>query len=458
MQDEFDEAEFGDRRLTRRLSKLVADAVVEPAQSFPLAAGCSAALEATYRFLGNERVTAAKILECHRRRTVERATQAGVVLAVHDTTELRYSGPRDDLGSVSNHGHGLFAHVSLMVAADGSRDPLGVLGLQAESRVPRAKGERPPADEEQRESWRWWKGVEEVAACVDRAAQVVHVMDREGDSHRLFARMLAGAHRFIVRSRHDRRLDVAWPDTPFLRARMLIAEDLAIRRTSLSSRKPKHSRADSPHPPRSARVATLAISAARLPLRGVDQIGPHHGRRSESIELNVVRVHELETPEGCTPVEWILLTTEPTASLDDLRFVVDSYRARWVIEEFFKALKTGCAIEKRQLESKHALTNALAVYLPIAWQLLRLRNLGREDDPRPATEVLSELEIGILQAHPKSRLETGVPPTVAAAMLAVARLGGHIKNNGSPGWLVLGRGLEKLLHLKEGAMLRLPAM
>lgn len=64
--------------------------------------------------------------------------------------------------------------------------------------------------------------------------------------------------------------------------------------------------------------------------------------------------------------------------------VVDIYRMRWLIEEYFKALKTGCAIEKRQLESKHALVNALAVLIPIAWRLLRLRALARENASAPA--------------------------------------------------------------------------
>jgi hypothetical protein len=39
-------------------------------------------------------------------------------------------------------------------------------------------------------------------------------------------------------------------------------------------------------------------------------------------------------------------------------------------------------------------------------------------------------------------------------MLAIAALGGHIKNNGDPGWLVLGRGLHDLLLLELGPRLR----
>jgi hypothetical protein len=35
-------------------------------------------------------------------------------------------------------------------------------------------------------------------------------------------------------------------------------------------------------------------------------------------------------------------------------------------------------------------------------------------------------------------------------MLAIAAESGHIKNNGDPGWQVLGRGYEKLLHMELG--------
>jgi hypothetical protein len=45
-----------------------------------------------------------------------------------------------------------------------------------------------------------------------------------------------------------------------------------------------------------------------------------------------------------------------------------------------------------------------------------------------------------------------VPPAAAArdVLLAIARLGTHIPNNGDPGWLVLGRGLESLLFVELG--------
>jgi hypothetical protein len=147
-------------------------------------------------------------------------------------------------------------------------------------------------------------------------------------------------------------------------------------------------------------------------------------------------------------VEWTLATTEPIATVADIERIVDVYSARWVIEEYFKAIKTGCAYEKRQLESMHTLLNGLAVFVPIAWRLLLLRTLARDASDEPATNVLTDTQLAVLRATVKPP-----PPnnaTVREAMLAVARLGGHIKNNGEPGWAVLGRGFQKLLAREEG--------
>ena len=131
---------------------------------------------------------------------------------------------------------------------------------------------------------------------------------------------------------------------------------------------------------------------------------------------------------------------------EDVERIVDIYRARWLIEEYFKALKTGCAIEKRQLESKHALLNALALFIPIAWRLMRLRTLARDQDTAPATSALTVTQVEVLVATSRKKLPP--QPTVREALMALAALGGHIKNNGEPGWLILGRVYDKLLTME----------
>ena len=147
------------------------------------------------------------------------------------------------------------------------------------------------------------------------------------------------------------------------------------------------------------------------------------------------------------PVEWTLYTTEAISTKQQLLRVVDIYRSRWVIEEYFKALKTGCSLEKRQLESYDALSRALALFVPIAWRLLLARGIARARPDSAASTVLTRTELTVLQ----HRLDLEVPPRTAEdALNAVASLGGHLKRNGPPGWQTIGRGMETLYLLVAG--------
>jgi Transposase DNA-binding len=126
---EFEGVEFGDKRLSKRVVKLAEQLARAPDLSFPKATGSDAALEATYRFLNNEKVTPEAILSAHVRATAERCSQAGTVFIAHDSSELKFSGPRGDIGRLSSDTtHGFLGHFALAVSARG-RAPLGVLGF-----------------------------------------------------------------------------------------------------------------------------------------------------------------------------------------------------------------------------------------------------------------------------------------------------------------------------------------
>src|SRR5206468_9989736 len=149
---------------------------------------------------------------------------------------------------------------------------------------------------------------------------------------------------------------------------------------------------------------------------------------------------------GEPAVEWFLLTNLPIGTSEEIAFAVDCYRGRWTIEEYFKALKTGCQYEKRQLESKHSLLNALAILAPVAWRLLLMRHLARHAPDAPARDALTPTQLEVLKAVSKKPLPGRA--TVREALLAVAKLGGHLTNNGDPGWIVLGRGFHDLLIME----------
>jgi len=282
--------------------------------------------------------------------------------------------------------------------------------------------------------------------------RVIHVADREADAYEFMAEVSAHGGRFVVRLTHDRRIESDGPKKleETLRALPTIVE----REVQLQSR----GRAVTPiarkiHPQREARLANLAVSAA--PITFLRPREPLSGWPT-TLALNVVSVVEVDPPEGCDPVTWKLVTTEPISTPEEVLAIVDSYRTRWVVEEYFKALKTGCAIEKRQNESVHALLNVLGLYVPVAWQLLRLRTLARDTSALSAHNVLTDIQVQILVAHPRTRRLMGDQPSVRDALLAVAALGGHLKQNGEPGWHVLGRGFQDLLLLEDGWGLNTP--
>jgi hypothetical protein len=218
-------------------------------------------------------------------------------------------------------------------------------------------------------------------------------------------------------------------------------------RILLKRQVPINARAASPfgrdnrkHPPREERVAHLEVRAFQVQLRP-----PAYASETQGLVTNVVWIKEHSPPDNQPPVEWILYTREPIKTRADVEAIVDAYRARWLIEEYFKAIKTGCQYEKRQLESYAALSIALALFVPIAVKLLELRYLARTQPDQPATRLFSRRQLEILRVLRPEQAYKGLP-SVTEVLHAVAGLGGHLKNNGYPGWLVLRRGMEKLLQ------------
>lgn len=438
-------AELGDERLNRRLG-LLADAVAEAlGAGFPKALA-DAELEAAYRFFGNERVTPEAILAPHLRQSARRAVERSRVLVVHDTTQFEFGGQkkREGLGRLIRPGQGFFGHFSLAVAADGTRRPLGLLNVETVFRLDQAKpkAQRRKADN-RGESIRWRIGVEASEALLAGRASAIHVMDREGDSYAILSALDAAKRSFVIRSFQDRVL--AGQDHERLQATAAKAKATLQREVPLSPRPrikgPKGER----HPARRHRLAKLSFAAVTVHLPRTKDAAT---AASVTMPVNVVHVFERRPPPGEPAVEWFLLTDLPVDSPDAIAFVVDCYRDRRIIEEFFKALKTGSQYERRQLESAHALLNALAIFASVAWRLLLLRHLARSEVPAPATSALTPTQLDVLRAVSKKPLPRN--PTARDALLAVAKLGGHLKSNGDPGWLVLGRGLHDLLLLEMG--------
>lgn len=444
---EFEAAALGDARRGARLQQMVTALAKRPDASLPRAMCDEAALEATYRFLGNEAVAPEAILAPHVRRTVERSRPAKRTVVAFDTTELRFGGAREELGYLTRadcQSRGLFAHVGLAINL-ANNEPLGVVHLETMIRRER-KGRKNAHGALDNESLRWHRGAAAVHSCIPDA---ICVMDREADIFTLVTEMSSRSQSFVIRASHLNRLTEDGPlweqldDTELITTREIDLPERTARIRESARKK---------YPPRSAHKATLELRSRRVKLMPPKTWKAAH-TGAISIEIQVVHVIERDPPDGDEPIEWLLFTNLPAATASDVDVVVDAYHARWLIEELFKALKSGCAFEKRQLESPRTVTNALAVFLPIAWLLLRLRHVSRADPERPGADMLSPLMRACLGALLQKQTRRTLPerPTCRDITWAIAALGGHIRNNGEPGFIVLGRGLGDLLSAVQVA-------
>jgi hypothetical protein len=455
---------LGDDRLERRMVHIVSTMCTKPAASLPQLFPKDADSEAVYRLLRNERLSLGKVLRGHVAHTVSRARSLGSACVIHDTTEFSFPRKkrlRPGLQPHSAQRQGFFGHVSLCVSADGARAPLGCLRLVPFVRPERLRRAADRKDWQRQmgadfsEAGRWLKGIRQSERLLGEKTSAIHLIDREGDAYPLLAKLLAASSRFVVRLSQNRTL--VSPDLgrmlDFLSAQPVLgpARLIALSERCCDERRPADKKA---HPDRRARSAQLVIRSAKVTVcrpaaRARDVQCP------PTLTVHLVQVCEVDAPAGQTPVRWTLATSEPIDTPEACWRIVDLYRTRWLVEEFFKALKTGCAYESRQLDSQKTLLVLLGLCIPVAWTLLLMRYLEREAPDAPAEAVLPKALLGFLKrVWPRGSVPE--QPTVREALLAIAALGGHLRHNGPPGWLVLHRGYQTLVTMYQGFRLASP--
>jgi hypothetical protein len=442
--DEVANFNFDDERLNKRLRSIVGTLVANPQASLPRAFD-SAGLEAAYRFFANQRVMPDQILSAHFEATRQRAADEDFIV-VHDSTDFQFrpEGARAGLGRIKSRAktgkQGFFFHASLAIAADGSRRPLGLAAFKTWVRGPEPSGV---------EYQRWEDQLRQASEQLDAKARAIHVMDREADDYQMFDALMRDGYRFVARALNDR---IVVTESGLSKLRTVLREQPAIaeREVPLTRRRVSNPnpRSSKIHPPRNARTATLHYAATRVTLKRPLSRRAHDTSPLPTLQLNAVHVWEPNPPEGEQAIEWVLYTSEPIETVEQQLAIVDYYRARWVIEEYIKAIKTGCRFEQRQLEDYEGLTNLLATFAPIAYQMLLLRSEARRTPDADARSVLTADQIDVLRVLGRTKLSA--EPTVREAYLAVAALGGHIKWNGNPGWQTLAHGYEKLETLTAG--------
>jgi hypothetical protein len=199
------------------------------------------------------------------------------------------------------------------------------------------------------------------------------------------------------------------------------------------------------------REATLTIRVASLRIRP-----PANRPDKASLELipvHMVLAEEEAPPEGVKPVCWLLLATFPVTTFDDAVRCVRYYSYRWLIERYHFVLKSGCGLEKLQLERAERIHRALATYCVVAWRLLWLTYEARHSPDSPCDRVLEAHEWQSLYCKVyNTPIPPSTPPSLHEAVVMIARLGGFLarRNDGEPGVKTIWRGLRRLHDIASG--------
>ena len=169
------------------------------------------------------------------------------------------------------------------------------------------------------------------------------------------------------------------------------------------------------------------------------------------IPMWVVWVREVDAPEGVDPIEWVLYTSLPVASLEDAMVIVRYYEKRWLIEEWHKVLKTGLRVEDRQLKTSKRLEAMMGLMSVAAVRLFQLKGEARTAPERPAEQVVPPKYVSALKAVRK--LGSSIQLTVGQFFRELAKLGGFLgrRRDGEPGWITIWRGWDKLQTMIRGA-------
>lgn len=452
------EAKLGDKRLNRRLEQIVEQLLEHAQESIPEASGSWAATIGTYRFLENDGVSPEAIIAGVGQATVARCPTGGVLLAVQDTTSIDFTAHRATRGLgplESSRCRGLVLHSTLAVTPAGT--PVGLLDQQVWARDPAMLGksaERAEVPIEGKESVKWLQAMHAVMERVAGRCQVVTVADREADVYEVFALAAELESEWVIRARHDRQLA---DGTGRVAAAVAATPVLATQQVEVARQRN--------HPQRTATVELRAIQVSLAPPRengkmakvewrqahpDVPPVGP---TQMDELPFGVVLVTEPHPPADTKikPVHWLLVTSLPVTSLEAVLTCVRYYRLRWLVERFHYVLKSGCQVEKLQLEQANRLERALVIYSVVAAWVLQATYLARTRPDAPATMILSaDAWRVLLTVHYPLRPLPAEPPPIRDALRLVARLGGFLarKGDGEPGVKTIWRGFRHLTDME----------
>lgn len=428
----------GDKRLDKRIKKTIERMAAASDTSFPSCFKTRAELIGAYRLFDNEFVTSEKILKPHYESVAQRSATQSVVLLLNDTSSIDYTSRQiDDLGMLEKtYTQGFFLHPTLAVTPE--RQCLGITNNciwtrssdQKRSKIPASTRAKQPIEE--KESYRWLESYRQAACFANKIPETnfVFITDREGDVLELLTEgtsKIAPNLDILIRAKHDRVLPEE-TDAKNLKAHMKDAPEVERIRFKIQGRKGQKSR-----------EVEQSIRVKKVMLKG--KTTTH--RTYDSVAIHALLCVEENPPKGADPVTWLLLTTLPISTKEEALKIIQYYLCRWEIETFFNVLKNGCKIEERELQTRERLESMTTLFMIVAWRVMFLMNLGRQESNKSSAEVFEEVEWkSVCTILNKQVPKTA--PQLGEFMVMIGVLGGYQKRKSPPGVKVIWEGLKKL--------------
>jgi hypothetical protein len=443
-QEEFAFADLGDPRLNKRLVNVATNLAANPGGTLPQAFSDWAELKSAYRFFDNRSVDFEKVLQSHWERTRRACREPGEYLMIEDSTALDFTRHRrtQDLGVIGDgQGRGFELHSALAVRVEAwtlEQRPEGqVVGLfDQRCRRPRPapEGESRRKRLERPRKSNWWADAFGRVGGPPGGCRWIYIADRESDFYEPIRLCQQVPVDFVIRGFQDRRLA---DEAGKLREALARGPVLGQSTVELRSRGGE-----------SARTAIVEMGSVQVDLDGPWRPG---GWQEPLRGVWAVKVREVQAPEGVKePLQWVLLTSLPCRTLAEARRIVGRYTARWWVEEYHKALKSGAGIEDSQLKRAGRLEPLIAVLAVVAVRLLNTKMLARSrPEGSEAKQSFGPEALAILAkkfGQPKGGW------TNRNVLVATARLGGFLarKHDGMPGWQTLWRGWQRLIWMCQG--------
>ena len=440
---QFGACELGDKRRTRRLVKMAEKIATNPSASFPVQMEKWSDLKAAYRLFDQEEATHTAICSPHWQQT--RAVEPGRYLIINDTTELDFGIKRQvqGLGPTGNGlGRGFLAHSALLLNANSSE----IKGLAAQTihyRKPQRKEENASQKRKRDRESEVWGRVIDAVGPPPPGAQLVHVCDRGADNFEVYCHAVDQRADWLIRIAHKHRKIITPAGEKTTIAKYLTALTL-FGTYELTIRS---------HDKRAARVAHIEVRAGALsvppPAHKSAYVKNEH---CSPIAMNVIWVREVNAPDGVQALEWVLFTSLPVETFAQSWECIEYYEKRWLIEEYHKALKTGCQVTGRNLQEAERLEAMLGLLSIVAVRLLQLKSVARTNPDRHAKQIVPSLWLTMLQTI-RPHLKRFPNMTIYQFYRELAKLGGFLgrKHDGEPGWITIWRGWEKLNLMVRGA-------